>query len=208
MIIIKSKGSHILTKERLSAFTDAVIAIIMTILVLDIPQPKSATFSAIWALHTHFIAYTISFIGLAIMWNNIHNIMQIVRKINGRVLWGNISMLFFASLFPYTTLFVADHFNSFVAELTYTLIFTLLTIFYFITNALLLAADRSNEGLRYTVNRPSRIILDMSFKSVGIIIGIWYPPIMLISTLANMLIWIIPDRRAEKIANKINQVTP
>ncbi|AEV95794.1 TMEM175 family protein [Pediococcus claussenii] len=195
-----------MTKERLSAFTDAIIAIIMTILVLDIPQPTSATWVAIWNLHTHFIAYTISFSGLAIMWNNIHNITQIVRRINGHVLWSNISMLFFASLFPYTTLFVADHFSSFVAELSYTLIFTLLSISYFVTTGLLLIADPSNEGLRYTVNRPSRIILDMSFKALGIFIGIWYPPIMLFSTLANMLIWIIPDRRAEKVANKINKI--
>ncbi|PWG00468.1 TMEM175 family protein [Levilactobacillus bambusae] len=186
-----------MSKERLLAFTDAVLAIVMTILVLDLPQPNQATWEAIWDLRESYLAYVISFFGLTIMWNNHHNIFQLVHHINGRVLWANTWMLFAASLFPYTTRFVEEHFYSFVAELVYGLVFMFLSLGYFAVYYALIKADPQNNSLRYAVNRHRKIVLDFTIKIVGIIIGFWFPPAILLSTIIAMSIWVIPERRAE-----------
>jgi uncharacterized membrane protein len=92
-----------MSKERLTPFTDAVLAIVMTILVLEIEQPEEATWHAIFEMRQSYLAYAISFFWLAAMWNNHHHIFQLVTRIDGRVLWVNMGMLFAASIFPYST---------------------------------------------------------------------------------------------------------
>lgn len=191
-----------MSKERLLAFTDAILAIVMTILVLDLPQPKAASWQALWNLRESYFAYAISFFGLAIMWNNHHNMFQFVRIVNGKVLWANVWMLFSASLFPYTTRFVEAHFYSFVAELVYGLVFMSLSIGYFMTDYFLIKADSGNKKLRYVLGRLGKISIDFSVKILGIIIGFWYPPMILFSTIIAMSIWFIPERRAEIVAQK------
>ncbi|KRN28165.1 hypothetical protein IV38_GL001617 [Lactobacillus selangorensis] len=186
-----------MNKERLLAFTDAVLAIVMTILVLDLPQPQTATWSTIWHLRESYLAYIISFFGLAIMWNNHHNIFQLVRVIDGRVLWANTMMLFGASLFPYSTKFVEDHFDSFVAEFVYGLVFLFLSLGYFGVYYTLVKCDPKNTKLRRAVDRHGKIVGDFSIKLLGFIIGFWYPPAILLSTICAMSIWVIPERKAE-----------
>ena len=90
-------------KNRLEAFTDAVIAIIMTILVLELHEPNGDTWEALAALGYRFFIYIVSFIILAIYWNNHHHLFQVVHKINGRVLWANSFFIFALSLFPFAT---------------------------------------------------------------------------------------------------------
>ncbi|MCI1983430.1 MAG: TMEM175 family protein [Bifidobacteriaceae bacterium] len=187
-----------MNKGRLEAFTDAVLAIAMTILVLELAQPKAPTFAAVWELRQSYATYLISFVGLAVMWNNHHHIFQLVRVIDGRVLWANCMMLFFATLFPYATKFVDTHFFDFVPELFYWVVFCMLSVGYFLVYATLAKADPGNEKLRTAVVRPAKIIADFSVKGVGLIVGFFYPPAMIIGTFAAMFIWVIPERKAEK----------
>ena len=98
-----------MSKTRLEAFTDAVIAIIMTILVLDFVVPAEPTFAALWKMRFKFLIYILSFISLAIYWNNHHHLLQISKKINGRVLWHNMAFILCLSFFPFTTAWVDEH---------------------------------------------------------------------------------------------------
>lgn len=98
-----------MSKNRLEAFTDAVIAIIMTILVLELHEPSSDTWQALSALGSRFLIYIISFFTLVIYWNNHHHMFQVVHKVNGKVLWANSFFLFALSLFPFATSWISEY---------------------------------------------------------------------------------------------------
>lgn len=93
-------------KSRIEAFTDAVIAIIMTLLVLELHEPGAPTWSAFLQMEHKFIVYLISFISLAIYWNNHHHLFQLVKKVDGWVLWANNFLILMMTLFPYVTAWV------------------------------------------------------------------------------------------------------
>ena len=96
-----------MSKDRLSAFMDAILAIIMTILVLELKKPDDTNWAALWALRSEFFSYAVSFFWLGAMWINIHNRWANIEKVDNMVLWAAIIMLFFASFFPYVTSFVS-----------------------------------------------------------------------------------------------------
>ncbi|MCR5309787.1 MAG: DUF1211 domain-containing protein [Lachnospiraceae bacterium] len=103
-------------KERVAAFTDAVLAIIMTILVLALEKPELPTLSALWKLRYSFFSYTLSFFWLGSMWVNIHNEWETIEKINGKTLWVTLILLFFCSVIPYATDLVSHDFNNKVTQ--------------------------------------------------------------------------------------------
>ena len=118
---------NLMSKERLIAFTDAVLAIIMTILVLELERPNQISWQALWDLRTGFFAYTISFFWLGTMWVNLHRSWDVVDKINTNLVWSSIVLLFFSSLFPYTTDLVSTDFNNSVAQAFYGVIVLLVS---------------------------------------------------------------------------------
>lgn len=184
-----------MSKERLIAMTDAVLAIVMTILVLDLPQPVSATWTGLWELRESYLAYVISFLGITIMWISHDKLFQLATKVDSRVLWANILMLFSASLFPYTTKFVEENFYSFVAEFVYGIVFMLLSLGYFAVYYALINADPDNQPLRSAVESRNKIIIDSTIKVIGFVVGFWYPPVILLSTIVAMLAWSLPRRQ-------------
>ncbi|RAP49042.1 MAG: hypothetical protein BZ138_08395, partial [Methanosphaera sp. rholeuAM270] len=137
---------------RLEAFYDAVIAIIVTILVLELPQPETATLSAIWSLKVHYFAYFISFLVCVNMWQYHHKIFKYVEKINNRIIWLNIFLLLILSLIPYLTLFVSENFNSFVAQAAYGLDYIMVDIILSISSYALLKLNQDNTYLKEVLN--------------------------------------------------------
>jgi uncharacterized membrane protein len=102
-----------MTKNRLEAFSDGVLAIIITIMVLELKAPEEGTFEALKPLFPKFLSYFISFIYVGIYWNNHHHLFQIVKKVNGKVLWANLFLLFCLSLIPFTSAWMGEnHFES------------------------------------------------------------------------------------------------
>jgi uncharacterized membrane protein len=185
-------------KDRLTAFTDAVLAIVMTLLVIEISQPAKATWQAIWDLRQSYLAYAISFLWLAAMWNNHHHIFQLVRRVDGRVLWVNMLMLFSASLFPYTTRFVDENFEALVAQLVYGAVFLAVTLANFGLYLTLIRADPDNRPLRYAAGHHRKMATDLGIKLLGFLIGVLaYPPAITLSMLIAMLLYVVPERRAE-----------
>ena len=115
---------------RLEAFYDAIIAIIVTVLVLELPQPATASLASIWALRTSYFAYLLSFLVCVNLWQYHHIIYNHVEKINTRIIWLNIFLMFIVSLIPYLTTFVANNPNSFIPQALYGLDFIIVDILY------------------------------------------------------------------------------
>ena len=114
-------------KDRLGAFIDAVLAIIMTILVLELPRPETYDIAGLWALRTNFFAYALSFFWLGAMWVNIHQSYHAVEKISQKTVWSAIVMLFFSSFYPYATKLIADAFFNKAMQGLYGVVVLLIT---------------------------------------------------------------------------------
>lgn len=165
-----------MSKERLTAFTDAILAIIMTILVLELEKPATADWASFWELRAHFFSYAISFFWLGAMWVNLHNHWHRIEKIDNKVIWWSITMLFFTSFFPYVTDFVSDHFTSLFAQMLYSAVVICVSLS---NMALARAVERANGSTSALDDNNRKIVAgDLSIKAIGIILAIFvYPPI-------------------------------
>lgn len=162
-------------KDRLCAFMDAILAIIMTILVLELEKPAEASWAAFWALRSDFISYAVSFFWLGAMWINLHNRWVDVQRIDYSVLWWTIIMLFFASFFPYVTSFVSEHFESLFAQVLYSAVAILVS---FTNICLSRAVINANEVVGDALTSTRYVVIaDLVIKFCGIVLAfLVYPP--------------------------------
>lgn len=174
-----------MSKERLIAFTDAILAIIMTILVLELAKPAFDAPSAFWALRTAYFSYALSFFWLGSLWVGLNSIWGEVKRINNAVIWLNLLMLFFASLIPYATSLCSDNFSSRTMQSFYGIVVIAMTVVnYFLHKAL----DKPNQDapdlLEATKTYRKLLLPDIGIKIVGLILALTvYPPIMMYSVL-------------------------
>ena len=181
---------------RLEAFYDAIIAIIVTILVLELPQPEVATLSAIWNLKLSYFAYLISFLVCVNMWQYHHKIFRHVHKINNRVIWLNILLMLVLSIIPYLTLFVSEKFNSFLAQALYGLDFIIVDIILAVTSYLLLKLNPNSEYLKSALNIKNILKLPLILFIIAFIIGfLGYPQLISIICLLTVIMSIVQDIR-------------
>ena len=172
-----------MNKERLAAFMDAILAIIMTILILELKKPEAATIKALWNLRVDFFAYTLSFFWLGTMWVNLHNEWHKIKYITPSIVWVNVVILFFSSFFPYVTSFVTSYYNSSVAQGFYGVIVLAVTFCNIISLYLIEKVNKHDKELQESLKTMIRWIkVDISIKIIGLIIScIFYPPAMMIS---------------------------
>ncbi len=198
--------SLIMNKERLAAFMDAVLAIIMTILILELKKPETATIKALWNLRVDFFAYTLSFFWLGTMWVNLHNEWHKIKYITPSIVWANVVLLFFSSFFPYVTSFVTSYYNSSVAQGFYGIIVLAVTFCNIISGHLIGKANRNDEKSQESLKIRMRwLSIDIIIKIMGLIISCtFYPPAMMISVYITLLGIVLPaqykatKRRREK----------
>lgn len=188
-------------KGRLEAFSDGVIAIIITIMVLEIKVPHEASFDALVKLGGVFLSYVISFTYVGIYWNNHHHLLQSVQKIDGRVLWANLLLLFFLSLIPFSSGWMGE--NNF-QDVTVTLYGAILLAsafaYYFLTLALLAANDKST-AIHKAVGNKFKERISLSSYFAGLILSINYPKVAFSIYVLVALIWLLPDKRIERHLN-------
>ena len=183
-----------MNKERLAAFMDAVLAIIMTILILELKKPETATLKALWNLRVNFFAYTISFFWLGTMWVNLHNEWHKIKYITPLIVWVNVVILFFSSFFPYVTSFVTSYYNSSVAQGFYGIIVLAVTFCNIISGHLIGKANRNDEKSQESLKIRMRwLSIDIIIKIMGLIISCtFYPPAMMISVYITLLGIVLP----------------
>jgi uncharacterized membrane protein len=173
-------------KGRLEAFSDGVMAIIITIMVLELKVPHGADLAALRPLIPIFLSYVMSFVFLAIYWNNHHHLLQAVRQVNGRILWANVHLLFWLSLIPFVTAWMGEnHFASVPVA------------FYGVTVSLI-SHHGKDSSLAITIGRDFKgkislviyaLAIPLSFVNSWFACGIY----AMVS-----IMWLIPDRRIEK----------
>lgn len=169
-----------MSKERLAAFTDAILAIIMTILVLELKKPTQVTWQGIWDLRVNYFAYALSFFWLGLMWYSHHNAWEKIKKINNATVVYSLLMLFFASFFPYTTSIVANNYNNSTAQVLYGIIVLIVSFCNIaITHSLNVANHTKKFKVLYDLSGTT-VLVDLIIKFGGIILSMTiYPPAML-----------------------------
>ncbi|VUW95579.1 Uncharacterised protein [Streptococcus constellatus] len=186
---------QVMDKERLGAFIDAVIAIIMTILVLELEKPKTFDLQGLWDLRTNFFAYGLSFFWLGAMWVNFHSSSQVVEKISQKTVWVAIVMLFFSSFFPYTTKLVASNFNNATMQVFYGVIVLLISfsvLWYYHT---LVEVNQTAEIEQLNISRLHWMKWDIAIKILGIILSLTiFPAAEIFSVLITLCALVIPNQ--------------
>lgn len=186
-------------KGRLEAFSDGVIAIIITIMVLEMHPPHGASFRDLAALLPIFLSYALSFIYLGIYWNNHHHLMQAVKHVNGQVLWANLHLLFWLSLFPFVTAWVGQ--NTFAAApvALYGIVFLCAAVAYFILVRTLLNHHGKDSLLAKAIGDDFKGKISLVFYALAVVVAFVWPYVSCALYALVAVIWLVPDRRIEKV---------
>lgn len=187
-------------KDRVIAFNDAILAIIMTILVLNLPEPNQLTWHGLWKLRASFFSYALSFFWLGIMWVGLHIEWENVRKVSVSTLCANLVLLFWVSFFPYTTKIASTHFDNKVAQIIYGVVVTLATLAN-IWMSHTLSKVKANRYIKsQSIFRQKWLTLNVLVKVIGIIIAAFiYPPAAMIAVILSVLITSVPAYILRKI---------
>jgi uncharacterized membrane protein len=186
-------------KGRLEAFSDGVIAIIITIMVLELKVPHGTNFTALTPLFSVFISYLLSFIYIAIYWNNHHHLIQAAKQVNGRILWANVHLLFWLSLIPFVTAWMGENQFAPAPVALYGMVLLLNAIAYFILSSTLIAYEGRDSELAIAIGRDFKGKISLILYVAGILLCVvnsWLA-CGIYAVVAAM--WLIPDRRIEKI---------
>lgn len=189
-------------KNRLEAFSDGVMAIIITIMVLEIKVPHGTELHVLRPLLPVFVSYVLSFIYLAIYWNNHHHMMHTVQVIDGRVLWANMHLLFWLSLVPFATGWVGENEFSPLPLALYGLILLMAAIAYYILQTQIIRCHGENSLLAEAIGKDVKGKLSPALYIIAIA-GVWFEPwIAILMYILVAIMWIIPDKRIEIIYKK------
>lgn len=187
-----------MTTNRLEAFSDGVLAIIITIMVLELKVPEEGTFEALKPLLPKIISYIISFIYVGIYWNNHHHLFQIIEKVDGRILWANLILLFFLSLIPFSSAWMGEnHFAQNTVALYGVNLVLCAIAFNFITNSAL-SFEGKDAPLAKAYKNKAKENISTILYIIGIILSFFYPKISLLLYFIVAAIWLIPDKRVER----------
>lgn len=186
-------------KGRLEAFSDGVIAILITIMVLELKVPHGDDLATLGKLVPVFLSYILSFIYLGIYWNNHHHMLHTVQKVTGGILWGNLHLLFWLSLIPFTTAWMGENHFSKMPTILYGVVLLMCAISYFILQNLIIKSQGSDSLLKKAVGKDSK----GKFSAIAYIVGTGFSALVpfvgiAIYTLVAIL-WIVPDKRIEKV---------
>jgi uncharacterized membrane protein len=186
-----------MTKGRLEAFSDGVIAILITIMVLELAQPADASLRALLHEWPHIAIYALSFVMLGIYWNNHHHLFHIVDRINGRVLWTNLHLLFWLSLIPYVTAWVGNQGLQTVPVGVYALVHLLAGGAYFLMTLALIGANGPQSRVAVAIGRDFKGKISVAIYAGAIALAPVWPPLTIGLCLGVALMWLVPDRRIE-----------
>jgi uncharacterized membrane protein len=196
------------TRGRLEAFTDAVIAIVMTIMVLNLRPPAGHGFVDLRPLVPKLLVYALSFTFLAIYWNNHHHLMQVVERIDGRVLWANMGLLFALSLTPAATAWLGEHPNDSAPVVVYGLVLLLSAVAYFVLTRALLALHPPDSALAVAIGSDRKGRLSAIAYAVAVVVAFFVPGVALAIYVAVAVVWLVPDRRISRVIERLPKEEP
>ncbi len=186
-----------MTKGRLEAFSDGVFAIIITIMVLELRAPAEAGVDALRPLIPVLLCYVLSFVFLGIYWNNHHHLLQAVRKINGRILWANLHLLFWLSLIPFVTSWMGQTKFGAWPVAAYGIVLLFAGCAYYILARLLISHHGKESLLATALGRDLKGLLSLMIYAVAIPVAFLETRISCVLYVLVGIMWLIPDRRIE-----------
>ena len=184
-------------KGRLEAFSDGVLAIIITIMVLELRVPHGDTLEAIRPLAPVFLAYVLSFLYVGIYWNNHHHMLQTATRVTGPILWANLHLLFWLSLFPFATAWAGENHFAPLPTAVYGMVLFLAAVAYFTLQRAIIASQGPGGPLARAVGRDWKGKLSPIIYLVAISTAFNTPWVAQLLYVAVALLWLIPDRRIE-----------
>jgi uncharacterized membrane protein len=189
----------IMHKGRLEAFTDGVIAVIITIMVLEMKAPPGADLAALASTLPVFITYALSYANVAIFWNNHHHMLQVSERVDGRVLWPNMFLLFWLSLVPFVIRWMDETNFAALPTAAYGFVLVMAAIGYLLLERMLIAINGADSRLARAVGSDLKAKLSLSIYAVAIGLAFVQPWLAIALYIAVALLWFVPDRRIEKI---------
>lgn len=186
--------------DRLLAMTDGVIAIIITIMVLELKVPDGATLNALFHNWPVFLSYALSFVYVAIYWNNHHHYFHLVRTVNGPVMWANFNLLFWLSLVPFATNWMGEHAFAPVPTAIYGVALFLPAIAWRFLQDVIIRSQGTASPMKRYIGRDAKGIISPAVYAVGIVLSFVAPWAALICYAAVAAMWLMPDPRIEKIS--------
>jgi uncharacterized membrane protein len=187
-----------MSKGRLEAFSDGVIAIIITIMVLELAPPHGATLADLQGLGPIFVSYILSFVNVGIYWNNHHHLFQAVRVVSGGVLWANMFLLFWLSLFPFATGWMGENDFAPVPVAMYGVVCLMAGLAYYLLERALIRVQPDDSGLAEAIGRDRKGLASLAAYAIAIPTALVVPPVAFGLYVAVAVLWFIPDRRIER----------
>jgi uncharacterized membrane protein len=188
-----------MTPSRLEAFSDGVLAIIITIMVLELRVPHQTSVAALAPLVPTFLSYVLSFVNLGIYWNNHHHMLHVTRRVDGAILWANLHLLFWLSLVPFTTAWMGENHFAAVPTAVYGGVLLLAAIAYWILQRTIMASQGPASVLATAVGGDLKGKLSPLLYAVAIPLAFIRPWIADAIYVAVALMWLVPDRRIERV---------
>jgi uncharacterized membrane protein len=192
-----------LEKDRLAAFSDGVIAIIITIMVLELKAPHGSTWDALTPLLPSFLSYVLSFLYVAIYWNNHHHMLHTVKHVNGSILWANMHLLFWLSLIPFATAWMGENRFRAMPTALYGMSLLMAAFAYLVLERVIVRAQGANSLLARAVEfgwkEKASLVLYLSAIGLSFV----HPVISRFFYAIVALMWLIPDQRIERVLRKL-----
>ena len=186
-------------KARLEAFSDGVIAIIITIMVLEMKVPHGDSLGELAPVLPVFLSYVLSFVYVGIYWNNHHHLLHAASRVSGSILWANLHLLFWLSLFPFATGWMGENHFTAIPTALYGVVLLMAAIAFYLLELAIIRNQGSDSLLRKAVGRDWKGKLSPVLYVVAIVATLWSPWVSEAIYVSVALIWLIPDRRIERV---------
>jgi uncharacterized membrane protein len=189
-------------KGRLEAFSDGVLAIIITIMVLELKVPHGEDLATLLKLWPVFLSYVLSFIFVGIYWNNHHHMFQVVKHVDGRVLWANLHLLFWLSLIPFASGWMGENHFGFLPVFLYGVLLLGCAVAYTILVRALLAINGGESALAKAIGSDRKGYLSLAIYAAALLLAFVSPSLSMACYVLVALIWLVPDRRMAKVLDQ------
>lgn len=185
-------------KNRIEAFSDGVIAIVITIMVLELKIPHGDSFEEIKKLLPKFLSYVLSFIYVAIYWNNHHHLIHTVKRVSAKVMWSNTHLLFWLSLIPFVTAWAGENNFSVLPVATYGVVLFMAAVAYYILTISIIKTDKEDSILKMAIGEDIKGKASVVLYGIAIPLAFLYAYVAVAIYILVAFIWLIPDKRIEK----------
>jgi uncharacterized membrane protein len=189
-------------KGRLEAFSDGVLAIIITIMVLELKVPHTADINALIPLIPVLLSYVLSFVYVGIYWNNHHHLLQTCQKVTGSILWANLHLLFWLSLFPFTTAWMGENHFAAIPTMAYGVVLLMAAIAYILLQYLIIVSQGTNSLLKRAVGSDWKGKSSPLIYLIATLSTFWSPWLAQGLYVLVALLWLVPDRRIENVMSE------